>query len=91
MFEEEDAFLVANDDVREFFVRDRSGDNLGADARIVVDEIGNELCLAFGGTNEFEPVENSGIVRFGITAMRAMSPEAFAGDNVFEAVAVHVD
>ena len=91
MFEEEDAFLIADNNVGIFFVRDVSSDNLGADTGVAVDEVRDEVSLALGRANEFEPIENGGIIGFGISAVRAVSPKAFAGDDVFETVAVHVD
>ncbi len=91
MFKEEDAFLIADNDVRIFFVSDISGDNLGADAGVVVDEMRDEVSLAFGRANESEPIENCGIIGFGIGAVRPMRPKAFAGDDVFKAVTVHIN
>src|SRR6266436_5096092 len=86
MMEEEDTFLIADDDVGIFFVQDLSRHDLCADAGIVVDEIGDEVSLAFGRANEFEPVKDGWIVGFGIGAVRTMRPEAFAGDDIFETV-----
>src|SRR6476660_8930526 len=60
VYKDEDAFLVADDNVGIFFVQDFSRDNLGADAGVVVDEMRDEVSLAFGRSNELEPIENGG-------------------------------
>ena len=91
MFKQEEAFFISDDNVGKFFIEDRTGDDLRADAGIVIDEIGNKLGLAFGRPDEFEPIKEGWIVGFGIAAMRAMCPKSFAGDNVFETVAIHID
>src|SRR5262249_27955422 len=51
----------------------------------------DEVSLAFGRANEPEPVEHGWIVGFGIAAVRTMRPKAFAGDDVFESVAVNIN
>src|SRR5882672_1788680 len=60
MYKDEDVFLVADNNIRILFVQDFSRDDLGTDAGIVVNEMRNEMSLAFGRTNEFEPIENGG-------------------------------
>src|SRR5262245_1873611 len=90
MYKDEGTLLIANDDVGILLVQNLSRDDLCADAGIVVDEMRNEVSLAFGGTDKLEPIENGGTIGIGI-AVRAVGPEAFAGDDIFETVAVHIN
>lgn len=85
--EYERAFLIADDDVGKLVAIRIAGDDLRAHARIVVDQLRNESHFA-ALADRLEPIQDRGIERAGIVL--AMGPEAFAGDDVLDAVAVDV-
>src|SRR6478736_6694952 len=87
--EDEGAGFVADDHVWFAVAVDVAGHHLGADAAIVVDEVRGPGGLAAFAL-ELEPPEDVRRVRLGV-AMRAVRPVAFAGDDILEAVAIHID
>ena len=62
--------------------------DVGADAGVGVDEVGDEVDAAFAVALGLIPVEDAVAVFVGVVAV--VGPVAFAGDDVFDAVAVDV-
>src|SRR5438552_4819130 len=82
--------LVADDDVGFAVAVGIFGDDLGADAAVGVDQVGFEVRLAGLVADQFEPIQHG--IAFGVgVAVGAVRPVALAGEDVFHAVAVHVD
>ena len=86
---DEDPLLVGDDDVGEAVAGRIGRRHLDADAGVVVDELRDELRLAGSGAGGAEPIEDRRGRRLRIT-VGAVGPEALAGDDVVESVAVDV-
>lgn len=52
--------------------------------------MGDELRGVIRAADKFEPIQNGGIVGLGVAAVFSVRPEALAGDDVLEAVAIDV-
>src|SRR5262245_64058846 len=87
---DERPLLTAYHDLGELIPVQVARDDLGANARIVVDEIGDKLDRPTLATLQFEPIEDGGRAWFDI-ACRAVGPEPFSGDDVLETIAIHVN
>src|SRR5262249_34934804 len=82
--EQEDALLVGDDHVGPPVAGHVLYDHLGTDAGIVVDQVPDPLDLP-PAPPELEPVEDGRVVR-AYVAVGTVRPEAFAGDDVPEAI-----
>ena len=86
---DEDALLVGNDNVRAAVVVEVGGAHLGANAAVVINQVRDEGGAALAVPAQLKPEEHGGGVGL-LVAGRAVSPVAFAGNQVFQPVAVHV-
>ena len=85
---DEDSLFVAHDDVGFLVAVDVGGHDLCAYAAVCINEVRDVTGFA-AFAFEFEPVNHERRIRLGVAA-RAVSPAAFAGDDVEETVAIHV-
>ena len=90
MHKDESAFLIADHDVRVFFVMRETSHHLGADSRIVIDAVRDPLDLAITLARKLEPIKISRGQRIHIP-VRSVRPESFARNDILQTVAVHVD
>lgn len=67
----------------------RSGDDLGADARVVTTEMGDELRSGPRTPHQLEPMQHRDTVVIGI-ALGSMRPKTFSGHDIFKSIAVYV-
>src|SRR5436309_686525 len=63
---------------------------LGAEARIVIDQMRDKLHLATRFSSQLEPVQNGWRINLALFRNISVRPPAFAGDNVLQPVSVHV-
>src|SRR5262249_22348208 len=89
VFENKHTFFVAHDNIRKFFVRYETSDNLRADAAVIINELRYEIGVARLGTHEFEPVKHGGGGRVAVPR-RSMSPKPLAGYDIHQTIAIHV-
>ena len=81
--------LVADDDVRKAITIRVRRDDLRAHTRVVVDLIRDPVHGLVRAARELEPIHDRRRRRF-LVATGTVCPEAFAGDDVFQAIAVDV-
>ena len=86
--EHEDAFFVSHNDVHFAIAIEIAGGDLAADAGVVVDLVGHQFGGAIFMAGSLEPVEHGGL--FGTGVPSVMSIEAFAGNDVLDAVTINV-
>ena len=87
--EDERAFLVADDEVGAAVTVHVGEADLAAHAGVVVNEPRHPVHGLVRVAHELEPVSHGGVVAAGVGA-GAVRPEAFAGDEVLQPVAVQV-
>ncbi len=87
--EDKCAQLVADDEIRPAVPIHIAGADLAADSRVVVNQMGHPVHLA-AVAHELEPVEHALLARPG-GHRRTMRPVTIAGDDVLEAVAIHIE
>src|SRR6056297_3512501 len=86
---DEDAHLVAHDDVHFPIAIDVTRGDLRSDTGAIVDQVRNELGAAFSVSLQLEPVEDGRGVGLEILE-GTVCPAALAGDEIHEAVSVDV-
>ena len=87
--EDERALFVAHDEIRTAVAVHIRHADLPAHARVAVDKVRHPVHGFVGVAHKLEPVEHRGIGRAGIRA-GAVRPDAFAGDDVLQPIAIHV-
>ena len=85
----EDAFFVADNDVRLAVLVEVTCGDLAANAGVVVDEMGREFHGAVLLSSSTKPIENGGVMRAWISAV--VGVVALAGNDVLNAIAIDID
>ena len=83
----EDSFFVSDAEVGAAVFVEVGDGELGADAGVAVEEVGDEFDAVFTAFG-FEPIDDSRAVGAGVSAV--VGPVAFAGGEVGDAVAIEV-
>ena len=89
VFKEENALFIADEQVGIFVEIPTTDRHLRADPGIVINQVRNKVHGPIRATHKLKPIKNSGCVWFKV-AVRSMGPKAFASDNIFQSVPVHV-